>query len=81
METKALRRLERGVGRLTERLRALADKQEQLRAALGKSSEEVERLRREVERYRRERAMTRKKIDELIKRFDNLHLDEDRAGR
>ncbi len=79
MESKALRRLERGVGKLAERLRVMADKQERLRAALGKSSDEIERLRREVERYKRERAAARKKVEELLKRFDRLHLGSERA--
>jgi len=76
MEFKALRRLERDVGKLVERLRVALERQERLSVALGKAQAEVERLRAEVDRYKRERVGHRKKVDALIKRFDTLNVEE-----
>ena len=79
MESKALRRLEQDVGKLLGTLRQRADRQQQLSAALGKSRDELERLRTDALRYKGERDDTRKKIDGLLKSLDKLEVNWGRA--
>lgn len=79
MELQALRRLESGVEALLDVHRRSLERQSQLSAALAKTREDLERARAEVERYRRERNDTRRKIDVLLKRFDSLGIDWERA--
>ena len=79
METQALRRLEKDVGKLLVKYRHAAERQAQLSAALGKSRDEIEKLRAELQRYKSERTDTRKKVDALLKRFEKLDIDWEHA--
>ena len=81
MESKAFRRLQNDVDKLRAKLRQSAERQAQLSAALGKSREELERLRIEVQRYKTERNDTKKQVESLVKRFEKLDINWDRAGR
>ena len=79
MELKALRRLEHGIEKLLESHRRALERQVQLSAALAKTREELERAKGDLERYRRERTDTRKRVDALLKRFESLGIDWERA--
>jgi septal ring factor EnvC (AmiA/AmiB activator) len=74
MEIRGIQRLERDVERMFEQLRRSMERQAQLSAALVKSREEVERLRSELQRFKSERTDTRKKVDALLREFENLDL-------
>jgi len=75
MESKALRRLRDDIARLMARYRQARERQAQLATALGKNRLEVERLRAEVERYKEERLSTKKQVDALIRRFEELDIN------
>lgn len=64
----ALQRFQAQHGRALER-------QAQLSEALGKSRQEMEKLKGEIQRFRVERSDTRKQIDGLLKRFSSLGID------
>jgi len=78
MESKALRRLEKDVGKLLTRVRGALDRQTQLSSALGKNREELERLKFEIQGYKDERASTRKVVDALLRDFDKLDINWER---
>jgi len=79
VELNALCRLEEDVGRIVKALERALERQQQLSAALVKSSEEVDKLRGDVQRFKAERNDTRKKVDAILKRFDTLELDVEQA--
>lgn len=51
------------------------ERQAQLSEALGKSRQEMERMRSEIQRFKLERTDTRKQIDSLLKQFASLGID------
>jgi predicted nuclease with TOPRIM domain len=75
MKSKAISRLGSGAERLLEALSGSINRQAQLSAALAKSRNEIEKLRADLGRLKRERTDTRKRVDSLIKRFDNLEIN------
>lgn len=79
MESQALLRLQGDVSRLLDEHERSRSRSEQLAAALAKSRDELERLKGETHRYKLERAETRKRLDQLIRRFDSLGIT-DRAA-
>lgn len=75
MELQALRRLEDTVERFYAQHGRTLERQAQLSDALGKSRQEMEKLRGELQRFKLERSDTRKQIDALLKRFSSLGID------
>ncbi len=75
MEMQALQRLEESLARFKAQHGKALQRQSQLSEALGKSKQETERLRGELERYKSERLDTRRRVDTLLKRFEELNLD------
>jgi septal ring factor EnvC (AmiA/AmiB activator) len=74
VDLQTFQRLERDVEKLFEQLRRAAERQAQLSTALGKSREEIERLRADIQRYKTERSDTRRKVDALLREFESLDL-------
>ena len=77
MNVQALRRLEHAFEKFKSYHDKSLERQTRLSEALGKSRDEMERLRAELQRYRAERIETRKRVDTLLRRFEGLGLDSD----
>jgi len=75
MELQALRRLEDALQRYQAQHGRALERQAQLSEALGKSRQEMERMRSEIQRFKLERTDTRKQIDSLLKQFASLGID------